>query len=156
QPIEELLFRHPDVALAAVVGQPDAYAGELPVAYVQAKPGARADAAALLAYLREGTPERAAVPVAVHFIDSLPLTAVGKVFKPKLRWDAAERVFAEALATIANRGVDLSVTVGAHGTHGSLATVTVRGVPPAGRETVEREVKERLAPFVMRHAIDWT
>jgi fatty-acyl-CoA synthase len=156
QPIEELLFRHPDVALAAVVGQPDAYAGELPVAYVQAKPGAQPDAAALLAYLRDGAPERAAVPVAIHFLDALPLTAVGKVFKPRLRWDAAERVFAEALATIANRGVDLSVSVGAHGTHGSLATVTVRGVPPEGRETVEREVKERLAPFVMRHAIDWT
>ena len=155
QPIEELLFRHPDVALAAVVGQPDAHAGELPVAYVQLKADARPDAAALLAYLRQGTPERAAVPVAVHFIDSLPLTAVGKVFKPKLRWDAAERVFAEALATIANRGVDLSVSVGAHGTHGSLATVTVRGIPPAGRETIEREVKERLAPFVMRNAIDW-
>lgn len=155
QPIEELLFRHPDVALAAVVGQPDVYAGELPVAYVQARPGARQDAAALLARLREGTPERAAVPVAVHFVDAIPLTAVGKVFKPKLRWDAAERVFEEALATIANRGVDLSVSVGAHGTHGSLATVTVRGVPPAGRETVEREVKERLAPFVMRHAIEW-
>ena len=155
QPIEELLFRHPAVALAAVVGQPDAYAGELPVAYVQAKPDAKLDAAALLGYLREGTPERAAVPVAVHFIDALPLTAVGKVFKPKLRWDAAQRVFAEALATIANRGIDLSVSVGAHGTHGSLATVTLRGVVPAAREGIESEIKQRLAPFVMRHAIEW-
>ena len=38
--IEEMLFRHPAVALAAVVGEPDAYAGELPVAYVQLKPRA--------------------------------------------------------------------------------------------------------------------
>ncbi len=37
--IEEVLFRHPAVGLAAVVGQPDAYAGELPVAFVQLKPG---------------------------------------------------------------------------------------------------------------------
>ena len=39
-PIEDVLFQHPAVALAAVVGQPDAYAGELPVGYVQLKPGA--------------------------------------------------------------------------------------------------------------------
>jgi len=156
QPIEELLFRHPSVALAAVVGQPDAYAGELPVAYVQCKPGATADAAALLAWVREGTPERAAVPVAIHFLDALPLTAVGKVFKPKLRWDAAERVLAQALAPVANRGAHLAVAVGAHGTHGSLATITADGVPAAGRESVEREVRERLAPFVLRHVIEWT
>src|SRR5262249_15207626 len=40
-PIEEAFFQHPAVGLAAVVGQPDAYAGELPVAYVQLKPGAK-------------------------------------------------------------------------------------------------------------------
>ena len=39
-PIEEIMFRHPAVGFAAVVGQPDAYAGELPVGYVQLKPGA--------------------------------------------------------------------------------------------------------------------
>ena len=38
---------------------------------------------------RERTPERAAVPVQLYFIDAMPLTAVGKVFKPALRWDAA-------------------------------------------------------------------
>ena len=39
--IEEVFFQHPAVALAAVVGEPDAYAGELPVAFVQLRPGAR-------------------------------------------------------------------------------------------------------------------
>ena len=38
-PVEEILFQHPAVGLAAVVGQPDAYAGELPVGYVQLKAG---------------------------------------------------------------------------------------------------------------------
>jgi acyl-CoA synthetase (AMP-forming)/AMP-acid ligase II len=40
-PVEEILFQHPSVALAALVGQPDAYAGELPLAYVQLKPDAK-------------------------------------------------------------------------------------------------------------------
>ena len=38
-PIEDVLFQHPAVGLAAMIGQPDAYAGELPVAFVQLKPG---------------------------------------------------------------------------------------------------------------------
>ena len=33
--IEETLLKHPDVLLAAAVSKPDAYAGELPIAYVQ-------------------------------------------------------------------------------------------------------------------------
>ncbi len=51
-PLEELLYRHPAVALAALVGQPDAYAGELPVAYVQTKPGADVQPTELIAYLQ--------------------------------------------------------------------------------------------------------
>ncbi len=86
--IEEVFFQHPAVALAAVVGQPDPYAGELPVAYVQLKPGQAIDAAELTAFVRDRTPERAAVPVELTFVDAIPLTAVGKVFKPALRWDA--------------------------------------------------------------------
>lgn len=65
-------------------------------------------------------------------------------------------MFGDALATVANRGVDLSVSVGAHGTHGSLATVTLRGVLPAGRKDLRREIGERLAPFVLHHIFEWT
>ena len=151
--IEEILFQHPAVALAAVVGQPDAYAGELPLAFVQLKPEATATATGLLEYIRERTPERAAVPVNVAFIDALPLTAVGKVFKPQLRWEAARRVFTDTLAILANQGLDILVAVGPHPEHGSLATVTVNGVPEAARESVEKQVHERLGPFVMRHEV---
>ncbi|WP_286718551.1 AMP-binding enzyme, partial [Thalassolituus sp. UBA2009] len=45
--IEEPLHRHPAVQLVAAVGRPDAHAGELPVAYVQLKPGARVSTAEL-------------------------------------------------------------------------------------------------------------
>ena len=49
-------------------------------------------------WVRERTPERAAVPVEIVLIDPLPLTGVGKVFKPQLRWNAAQRVFSRTLA----------------------------------------------------------
>jgi fatty-acyl-CoA synthase len=77
-PIEDVLFQHPAVALAAVVGQPDAYAGELPIGYVQLKPGASVAPGELEAWVRERTPERAAVPVSVISIEMMPLTGGGE------------------------------------------------------------------------------
>ncbi len=153
--IEEIIFRHPAVALAAVVGQPDAYAGELPVAFVQLKPEARIEAAELIAFVRERTPERAAVPVNAYFIEALPLTAVGKVFKPALRWDAARRAVDQMLADLRQPDLQIAVEVGAHETHGSLITVALRASPENARARLEAQVHERLNPLVMRHEIVW-
>jgi len=152
-PIEEIMFQHPAVGLAAVVGQPDAYSGELPVGYVQLKPGANVKPGELEGWVRERTPERAAVPVQIIPIDPMPLTGVGKVFKPQLRWDAAERVFRNALRPLAEKGISCKVQVGPHGSHGSVASVTLARVPEDKREAVAKDVQTLLAPFVMRHEI---
>ena len=152
-PIEEIMFQHPAVGLAAVVGQPDPYAGELPVGYVQLKPGASVEPGELEAWVRERTPERAAVPAQIIPIDPMPLTGVGKVFKPQLRWDAAKRVFTGVLAPLVERGVKCEVQVGPHGSHGSIATVTIAHVPEQKHEAVADEVDALLAPFAMRHQI---
>ncbi|MBV9456945.1 MAG: AMP-binding protein, partial [Bradyrhizobium sp.] len=152
-PIEDIMFQHPAVGLAAVVGQPDAYAGELPVGYVQLKPGASVQPGELESWVRERTPERAAVPVQIIPIDPMPLTGVGKVFKPQLRWDAAQRVFTGVLTPLMERGVDCKVKVGAHGSHGSVAVVTLSGVDQAERDAVINEVHTLLAPFVIRHEV---
>jgi fatty-acyl-CoA synthase len=147
------MFQHPAVGFAAVVGQPDAYAGELPVGYVQLRPGARVEPGELESWVRERTPERAAVPVQIIPIDPMPLTGVGKVFKPQLRWDAARRVFTGVLMPLTERGVDCTVEVGAHGSHGSIATIRLAGLPENQRETIAGEVQTLLAPFVMRHEV---
>lgn len=152
-PIEEAFFGHPAVLLAAVVGIPDAYAGELPIAYVQLKPGAAVKPGELEDWVRERTPERAAVPVEIVQINAMPLTGVGKVFKPSLRWDAAQRAFSRILSTLPN--IRSSVSVGAHGTHGSIATIKVEGVAPGDRDAVAKKIHETLAPFVTRHEIEW-
>ena len=152
-PVEDIMFQHPAVGFAAIVGQPDAYAGELPIGYVQLKPGASVQPGELEAWVRERTPERAAVPVQIIPIDPIPLTGVGKVFKPQLRWDAARRVFTGVLAPLMERGVDCKVDVGPHGSHGSIATVTLAKVSPEQREAIENEVHTLLAPFVMRHQV---
>ncbi len=57
-PIEELLYQHPALGLAAMVGQLDADAGELPVAHVQCQPGHGVGQTELIAWRRERSPER--------------------------------------------------------------------------------------------------
>lgn len=153
--IEEVFFQHPAVALASVVGQPDAYAGELPVAFVQLKPGAQADASELLRFVGERTPERAAVPVEVYFVETVPLTAVGKVFKPALRRDAAQRAVSRMLGDLEQGGARITVQVGSHAEHGSLITVAVEGAHGPGRAAIEDQVKRRLDPLELRHEIVW-
>lgn len=153
-PLEELLYRHPAVALAALVGQPDAYAGELPVAYVQLKPGAQASPDELLDHLRQHTPERAAVPVALHFVDPMPLTAVGKIFKPALRIDAMQRVARALLAELPAPGESCSVSVVADAQHGQRLQVTLQAPDAPARERLTTAVKARLEALTVRHVID--
>lgn len=95
--IEEALLSHPAVAFAGAIGQPDAFAGELPCAYVELVEGADAEAAELLDHARGRISERAAIPKHVEVLDELPKTAVGKVFKPGLRRRAIARVYDAAL-----------------------------------------------------------
>ncbi|MFN3767046.1 MAG: acyl-CoA synthetase [Ectopseudomonas guguanensis] len=90
--IEEALQAHPAVALVAAVGSPDAHAGEVPVAYVQLNPGASSDAEELLAHAARHISERAAVPKRIEIIEALPLTPVGKIFKPALQQREIARV----------------------------------------------------------------
>jgi fatty-acyl-CoA synthase len=98
--IENALLQSPWVAQAAAVGRPDAYAGELPIAYVELHPGAQVDADELIRFAAERIPERPAIPKEIIFLDKLPLTAVGKPIKHLLQADAARRVFSQALEPV--------------------------------------------------------
>jgi fatty-acyl-CoA synthase len=149
--MEEVFYQHPAVGLAAVVGQPDAYAGELPVAYVQLKAGMTIDNGELLDFVRQRTPERAAVPVRLSFIEVMPLTGVGKIFKPALRTDAAQRMVSDLLSDLAQDGVSFDVSVMSHEVHGQLITVTILGVSGLQKDALKAQVQSRLSPLVMKH-----
>ncbi len=95
--IEEPLHRHPAVQIAAAIGRPDAHAGELPVAYVQLRPGVRASESELADFLAKEMTERAAIPKQVRIIEQMPLTAVGKIFKPALKTREARDALEAAL-----------------------------------------------------------
>lgn len=86
--IEGALGSHPAVLHAAAIGAPDVEKGEMPVAYVQLRAGADVDERQLLEHCQREISERAAIPRAVRILESMPLTAVGKIFKPSLRLEA--------------------------------------------------------------------
>jgi len=119
--IEQPLHEHPAVQIAAAVGRPDAHAGEVPVAYVQLKPGADVGEAELMNFLKDRIGERAATPKAIRIIPAMPLTGVGKIFKPELKLREIETALAEAL-----RGADVrlaTVKALSDPTHGSVVDV---------------------------------
>ncbi|MEZ5778342.1 MAG: acyl-CoA synthetase [Paracoccaceae bacterium] len=95
--IEEALMRHPAVAFVGAIGQPDAFAGELPCAYVELVGGASVTVEELAEFARQHIHERAAVPKHIEIMAELPKTAVGKTFKPDLRKRAIQRVYDAAL-----------------------------------------------------------
>ena len=119
--------RHPAVAVAAAVGMPDTYAGELPVCYVQLLPEGAATDEELRAHAEATIAERPAWPKHIHVIDAVPMTAVGKIFKPRLRKDAVERV---VHAILRERNVDRAdVEVHEGGPRGMSVTVTLADDP---------------------------
>jgi long-chain acyl-CoA synthetase len=81
--IEEVLLTHPAISLAAVIGVPHESHGEEIKAFVILKPGASASPEELVAWGRE---QMAAYkyPRIVEIVDSLPMTATGKILKREL------------------------------------------------------------------------
>jgi long-chain acyl-CoA synthetase len=82
--VENVLARHPAVALAAVIGVPHEQWGEAVHAVVVRKPGAQVDAEQLRLYCREFIAGYKC-PKSIEFRDALPLSAAGKVLKRDLR-----------------------------------------------------------------------
>lgn len=82
--VETILIKHPAVAQAAVIAQPDAEKGEVVKAFIVRKPGAQVDEAQLIAWSRDNmAPYK--TPRAVRFIDALPATGAGKVLRRLLK-----------------------------------------------------------------------
>ncbi|KJZ64155.1 acyl-CoA synthetase [Pseudomonas fluorescens] len=123
--IEEALQAHPAVALAAAIGSPDAYSGEVPVAYVQLRPGQVCSAEELEAFAHLNISERAAVPKRIEILEALPLTAVGKIFKPTLQQREIARVVQQEVERMCLQEVEVEVVQ--DGRRGLVACIRAGG-----------------------------
>ncbi|WP_116365747.1 acyl-CoA synthetase [Parahaliea mediterranea] len=123
QMIEEAYYTCDKVAQAAAIGQPDRRVGELPVVAIQLKAGTQATEEEMLAFGAAHIHERAAVPKAVIFVDTMPMTAVGKIFKPALRNDLIHTLVSGELNAALGADSAFSVTVDIDKQYGQRVTV---------------------------------
>ncbi|MBP0620818.1 AMP-binding protein [Cupriavidus consociatus] len=149
--IEEALMRHPSVESAAAVGEPDEYAGELPVAFVTLRADARLSAEELLEFAVPYIGERPAVPKRISIIEHIPVTPVGKIYKPALRLMAMERAIGERVAQCAVLGHDVVVSGVDHGARLSMQFVIGEGAQNG--DQLERELERIMAPFPIAYSV---
>ncbi len=89
--IEELLFQHPKVEQASVVGVPDEKFGEEVLVWIKLRAGESATVDEMRAYCRERM-AHFKTPRYVKFVESFPMTVTGKIQKYKIRQQAIEEL----------------------------------------------------------------
>jgi len=81
--VEEVLYTHPDIAEAAVIGVPDQLRGEVPRAFVKLKENVKANKKAILNFCKERLANYK-IPRTIRFIQDFPKNATGKILKKEL------------------------------------------------------------------------
>ena len=82
--VDEVLFSHPKVLEACVIGVPDQYSGERIKAFIVLKPGENSSTDEIIGYCKENL-VKYKVPKYVEFVQDLPKSAVGKILRKELR-----------------------------------------------------------------------
>ena len=152
--IEEPLYQLEGVQVAAAVGRPDPHAGEVPVAFVQLQQGVEMSPDQIIKHLQEKIGERAAIPKEVFVLEDIPLTPIGKIFKPALRRTAIQYVYEKELNALEGIVASASVNVREDKLHGSFAEIRVKTAPGISKEAAEKKIKEVLARYIIKFDLD--
>ena len=147
--IEEPLYRLPGIKLAAAVSRPDPHAGEVPVAYVEVAAGSTLTVDEIMDWAKKNVGEKAAVPKEIVITPQIPLTPVGKIFKPALRWDATKRMYEKEMEALSDLAHSVSVSVGEHKVHGTVVRITV--TPRAGAQ--KKAIQDKIAEILARYTV---
>jgi fatty-acyl-CoA synthase len=147
--IEAALLQHPAVLYAAAIGEPDRDKGEIPIAYVQLRPGMSVSEPELMGHCRSEITERAAIPRTVRIIEAMPLTAVGKIFKPDLRLDVIRHCVRNVAARLDE---DRTLGLEVRETGGTIAVVLQ--VPDPSMADSAEKLRRELERYTFRVEVE--
>jgi fatty-acyl-CoA synthase len=150
--IEEVANSHPAVAVSAAVGMPDGYAGELPVIFVALAPGQSVDTNELQKFIGDRISEPPAKPRHLFVLDAIPVTGVGKIYKPALRDMALIYKLRMEIAELGGAVEVIDIFVAKDGTE---ASVTLRASKPEDQPKWANKLSAALAKLPVRVRADW-
>ncbi len=150
--IEDVANQFAGVHISAAVAMPDQYAGEVPALFVVPAPGLEVDPDALKSYLDTHVHEAPARPRIVKVIDALPVTAVGKIFKPTLRDLAIKEKVALETAGICGSQATAEVAVSLDARKNTVVDVTVSGAAPETIAELEAALNPLPQTYIVRSA----
>jgi enoyl-CoA hydratase/carnithine racemase/acyl-CoA synthetase (AMP-forming)/AMP-acid ligase II len=109
--IEDVANNFAGVQISSAVGMPDQYAGEVPILFVAPAPGQEIDLPGLRIHLERNITEPPATPKRVVVLEALPVTAVGKIFKPALRDLAIKEKVTLEIERLFGEGVSAEINI---------------------------------------------
>lgn len=150
--IEDVANRFEGVAISAAVGMPDQYAGEVPILFVVPAPGAKVVLDALKAHLESDIHEPPARPKSILVIDALPVTAVGKIFKPVLRDLAIEEKVRLETERVCGESTTATVSVSLDDQKRTVVDVAVSGAGPDKIAQLDAALKPLPQSYVVHQS----
>jgi len=148
--IEDVASAHADVLLAAAVPRPDSYSGELPVLYVTLIDNSTVTITELEHFMQAHIPERAAMPKTINIIDEMPLTAVGKLFKPALVCTEIAQIIKLAL-TESLPAKSYQISVQPDKKLGINATIEI--APTSDAKAIKEVITTQLADYAFNYQV---
>jgi len=148
--IEDIANDFPGVQISSAVGMPDQYAGEVPILFVIAAPGQTIDLRALEQHLERNIMEPPARPKRVVVLDRLPVTAVGKIFKPTMRNLAIKEKTRLEIERLFGKNVSADIDVGQDEKLNTLVKIVVHG----GDASRLRELAEALSLLPQSYLVE--
>ncbi|MBT6613165.1 MAG: hypothetical protein HOB38_13785 [Deltaproteobacteria bacterium] len=106
-------------------------------------------------HLQNEVGERAAIPKKVYIVDEIPLTAIGKIFKPTLRYEAIRDVYESAITNLGDSITSADVTARADDRHGTLVEITVKPSENSSKKEVEEQIKVALARYTVQYQVEF-
>jgi len=151
--IEDAAGKCAGVGIAAAVGMPDACAGEVPVVYATVASGSSASPESLMVQLAENVPEPPARPRHVFILDEMPMTAVGKIDKTALRWDATRRAVQAALSSLSSLEGEKTDVAVRDGEGGRLMVTVTTSQIHRDLSALTQSISETLGRYGFAHEV---